>query len=284
MSVPDPARFRLAGVMGWPIAHSRSPLIHNHWLAERNLPGAYVPLAVPPEKLERALRSLHPLGFSGVNLTIPHKTAACTMVDRLDDAARAIGAVNTVVVGEDGELDGRNTDAFGFIESVRDAQPAVDFTRGAAVVIGAGGAARAIVYGLLEAGTPKVRVVNRTLARAQSLAKDFGRRVEVVAWESRADTLQNTALVVQTTALGMQGQEPLDLQLSGLPSDTLVCDIVYSPRRTRLLDEAAARGNSIVEGLGMLLHQARPAFGAWFGDTPTVRPDLQTLLDRSLPR
>ena len=270
--------------MGWPIAHSRSPLIHNHWLAERNLPGTYVPLAVPPEKLERALRSLHPLGFAGVNLTIPHKTAACTMVDRLDAAARAIGAVNTVVVGEDGELDGRNTDAFGFIESVREAHPGIDFSRGDAVVIGAGGAARAIVFGLLEAKAPKIRIVNRTLARSQSLARDFGRRVDVVPWDARAEALTGAALVVQTTALGMQGQPPLDLDLSKLPPDSIVCDIVYTPRRTKLLDDAVARKNPVVEGLGMLLHQARPAFGAWFGDMPVVGPELQAKLDQSLPR
>ncbi len=284
MSAPDPARFRLAGVMGWPIAHSRSPLIHNHWLAERNMPGAYVPLAVPPEKLERALRALHPLGFAGVNLTIPHKTAACSIVDRLDHAARAIGAVNTIVVGEDGELDGRNTDAFGFIESVREAQPNIDFSRGDAVVIGAGGAARAIVFGLLEAKVPRIRIVNRTIARSQSLARDFSRRVEVVPWTSRGDTLADASLVVQTTALGMQGQPPLDLDLSKLPHECVVCDIVYTPRRTKFIDDAAARGNPVVEGLGMLLHQARPAFGAWFGDVPKVGPDLQAKLDLSLPR
>ena len=279
----DPNRFRLAGVMGWPIGHSRSPLIHNHWLRERNLPGTYVPLAVPPEKLDRALHALHPLGFAGVNLTIPHKVAACGIVDRLDAAAGAIGAVNTIVVGQDGELEGRNTDAFGFLESVREAQPGIDFTRGPAVVIGAGGAARAIVYGLVEAGAPVVRITNRTLARAASLAEDF-RHTEAHPWEARAQILGGAALVVQTTALGMAGQPPLDLDLTDLEQGATVCDIVYTPRRTALLEAAASRGNAIVEGLGMLLHQARPAFGAWFGAIPKNSPALQTLLDQSLPR
>lgn len=280
----DPNRFRLAGVMGWPIGHSRSPLIHNHWLRERNLQGAYVPLAVPPEKLDRALHALHPLGFAGVNLTIPHKVAACGIVDRLDAAARAIGAANTIVVGADGELDGRNTDAFGFLESVREAQPGMDFRQGPAVVIGAGGAARAIVYGLLEAGAPVVRITNRTLPRAQSLAEEFGPRVEPHPWEARAALLGGAAVVVQTTALGMAGQPPLDLDLTDLGPEATVCDIVYTPRRTPLLEAAAARGNRIVEGLGMLLHQARPAFGAWFGEVPENSPALQALLDHSLPR
>ena len=284
----DPNPFRLAGVMGWPIGHSRSPLIHNHWLRERGLAGAYVPLAVPPERLERALHALPALGFAGVNLTIPHKVLAVPMVDRMDEAARAIGAVNTIVVGPDGELDGRNTDAFGFIESVREAQPGVDFTSGPAVVIGAGGAARAVVHGLLEAGVPAIRLTNRTLPRANALAQDFGRRVAAHPWERRADILGGAALVVQTTALGMSGQPPLDLPLDDLPAATTVCDIVYTPRRTALLEAAAARGNTVVEGLGMLLHQARPAFGAWFGGAshalPANSPALQALLDESLPR
>lgn len=284
----DPHRFRLAGVMGWPIGHSRSPLIHNHWLRERGLSGAYVPLAVPPETLARALHALHPLGFAGVNLTIPHKMLAVPIVDRMDEAARAIGAVNTIVVGPDGELEGRNTDAFGFIESVREAQPGVDFTKGPAVVIGAGGAARAILHGLLEAGVPAVRIANRTLLRAKSLAEDFGRRVEAHSWERRADMLAGASLVVQTTALGMSGQPPLEIDLSALPTDAIVCDIVYTPRRTALLHAAASRGNPVVEGLGMLLHQARPAFGAWFcgqaDPLPANSPALQMLLDQSLPR
>ena len=279
----DPNRFRLAGVMGWPIGHSRSPLIHNHWLRERGMAGAYVPLAVPPERLEAALHALHPLGFAGVNLTIPHKVLAVPMVDGMDAAARAIGAVNTIVVGPDGELEGRNTDAFGFIESVRQARPGFDFGQGPAVVIGAGGAARAIIYGLLDAGVPEIRVTNRTFDRARELAEAF-RATEAHPWDARGKILEGASIVVQTTALGMAGQPPLDIDLSGLPAQATVCDIVYTPRRTALLDAAAARGNPIVEGLGMLLNQARPAFGAWFGDVPSLTPALQDLLDQSLPR
>ena len=277
-------RFHLAGVIGWPIAHSRSPLIHNHWLAERGLKGAYVPLAVRPEGLERALGALHPLGFAGVNLTIPHKVMAFDMVDRRDPAASAIGAVNTIVVGENGTLEGRNTDAFGFIASVREAEPSFDFTRGPAVVIGAGGAARAILYGLREAGVPTIRLVNRTADRAAELASAFS-GVEVHNWSARADILAGAAIVVQTTSLGMGGQPPLSLDLSCLPRDAVVCDIVYTPRRTALLENAQARGNRIVEGLGMLLHQARPAFDAWFGGgLPDVGRSLRATLDASMPQ
>lgn len=277
-------KFLLAGVMGWPIAHSRSPLIHNHWLAERGLKGAYVPLAVHPANLEKALRALGPLGFAGANLTIPHKVMAFDMVDRRDGAAEAIGAVNTIVVGPDGTLEGRNTDAFGFIESVREAQPGTDFSRGPAVVIGAGGAARAIIHGLREAGVPRVHLVNRTSARAETLAGLFGTGVAVHDWNSRASILRDAALLVQTTSLGMQGQPELPLDLRKLPPEAVVCDIVYTPRRTALLEAAAARGNPVVEGLGMLLHQARPAFGAWFGGLPDVGPALRRILDASLPR
>ena len=282
MSGYDDGRFRLAGVMGWPIRHSRSPLIHNHWLGELGLAGTYVPLAVSPETLERALRALHPLGFAGVNLTIPLKTAASGLVDRLDAAAQAIGAVNTVVVGADGQLEGRNTDAFGFVASVREILPAYDFASGPAVIIGAGGAARAIVHGLREAGVPRIRLINRTKARANMLAQESGGAIDVVDWCDRADSLAEAALVVQTTSLGMTGQAALDLGLAALPADAVVCDIVYAPKRTKLLADAAAQGNPIIEGLGMLLHQARPAFEAWFGVLPEVSGSLRAKLETSL--
>lgn len=285
MSAPaGPDRFHLAGVMGFPIAHSRSPLIHNHWMEEYGLKGAYVPVAVPPENLERALRALHPLGFAGVNLTVPLKTAAMRIVDRLDPAALGIGAANTIVVDQDGTLEGRNTDAFGFVASLREAQPELDLSRGPAVVLGAGGAARAVIYGLKEAGVPEIRVTNRTVPRAQELASEFGPGVVAHSWEEREESLRGAALLVQTTSLGMQGHAPLDLRLDALPADAIVCDIVYAPRRTPLLHAAAARGNRVVEGLGMLLHQARPAFAAWFGVMPDVTLGLRTRLDESLPR
>ena len=279
---PNVGQYRLAGVMGWPIVHSRSPLIHNHWFGELGLAGSYVPLAVPPEKLERALRALPVLGFAGVNVTIPLKTAAYGIVDRLDSAAQAIGAVNTVAVGAGGQLDGRNTDAFGFLASIEEVCPGFDFARGPAVVIGAGGAARAIVHGLREAGTPRVRVVNRTQARSAVLGQDFGSDIDVFHWQERADILDGAALVVQTTSLGMEGQAPLDLSLDALPRDALVCDIVYTPKRTALLTAAAARGNPVVEGLGMLLHQARLAFQVWFGVLPDVTPALREKLAASV--
>jgi shikimate dehydrogenase len=275
------APYRLTGVMGWPIAHSRSPLIHNHWLATHGLPGAYMPFAIRPEGLEQALRALAPLGLAGVNLTIPHKVLATGLVDRLDAPARAIGAANLIVVAADGSLEGRNTDAFGFLESLREGAPDFDIARGPAVVLGAGGAARAIVYALATSGVRDIRILNRTRDRTDALAADF-KNASAHDWAGRAAALEGASLVVQTTSLGMQGEPDLDLSLDALPADAAVTDIVYTPRRTTLLRNASARGNTIVEGLGMLLHQARPSFAAWYGIMPNVTPALRALVETSV--
>lgn len=266
---------RLAGVMGWPVGHSRSPRLHGHWLAQHGIDGAYVPLAVPPDRVEQALRALPALGFWGCNVTVPHKEAAFRTVDRLDEAARRIGAVNTVVVHPDGSLEGRNTDGFGFAENLREGAPGWQPTAAPALVLGAGGAARAVVVALLDLGVPDVRVANRTQAKAEELAADLGVGVSVVPWEERADALADTGLLVNTTTQGMQGQPPLDLDLAALPPAAVVTDIVYTPLLTPLLRDAQARGNVIVDGLGMLLHQARPGFQAWFGLLPDVTPALR---------
>ncbi|HYA79348.1 MAG TPA: shikimate dehydrogenase [Methylocystis sp.] len=270
--------FRLAGVMGWPIAHSRSPKIHNHWLAQHGLEGCYVPLAVAPDKLGAALRALVPLGFAGCNLTIPHKEKALALVDRVEPFAQRIGAINCVVVEADGSLTGKNYDAFGFISSLKASAPRWRAEDAPAAVIGAGGGARAVVAGLVDAGVPEVRVFNRTLARAQALAQDLGPPVKACPWEERHAGLQGAGLVVNTTSLGMIGQLPLDLDLSSLPSGAIVADIVYAPLETPMLAAARRVGLVTVDGLGMLLHQARPAFRDWFGVMPEATPALRNLI------
>ena len=278
--------FVLAGVMGWPVAHSRSPLIHSHWIAQYDLHGAYVPLPVQPDTLEAALRALPVLGFAGCNLTIPHKIAAVDIVDELEPLAQRIGAANTIVVRADGSLLGRNTDAFGFIANLREAQPQWRADAGPAVMLGAGGAARAVLAGLLEAGATEIRICNRTLETAQQLAHDFGAwgtaRLQAVPWQERHSALAGAALLVNTTSQGMQGQAPLDIRLDALPKTALVTDIVYTPLQTPLLQAAAARGNPTAQGLGMLIHQARRAFEAWFGVLPQTTPALWAAVTATL--
>src|SRR5262245_36583160 len=277
MSHPD--RFLMAGIMGWPVMHSRSPKIHNYWLSKHGLAGAYVPLAIRAEGLRAALRALPALGFAGCNLTIPHKEAALDVVDRVDPLARRIGAINTVIVGPDATLEGRNTDAFGFVESVREERPAWRADAGPIVVIGAGGGARAVLASLVEAGAREIRLINRTPARAQGLARDLGGPLRALAWSERAAALAGAAVLVNTTSQGMVGEPALDLSLDKLPRDALVADIVYIPRETPLLAAARARGNPTVNGTGMLIHQARAAFHAWFGIMPAVTPELRAMVE-----
>jgi shikimate dehydrogenase len=276
-------RTRLAGIMGWPVAHSLSPRLHGHWLQRYGIDGAYVPLPVLPERLDQALGALPALGFAGINLTIPHKEAAVALVDRLSPAAARIGAVNTVVVEPDGTLTGDNTDGFGFIASL--SASAVDWqaAAGPAVVLGAGGAARAVAAALIDAGAPEVRLLNRTPDRAHGLAAELGGPIRAVAWAGRSAALADAALLVNTTSLGMHGQPPLVLDHDALPRTALVTDVVYTPLITALLAVARARGNPVVDGLGMLLHQARPGFRAWFGVDPVVDDDLRAAVLAGLP-
>jgi shikimate dehydrogenase len=280
MSTSD--RFLLAGVMGWPVMHSRSPMIHNYLLSKHGLTGAYVPLAITPEQLPGALRGLAPLGFAGCNITIPHKQQAMTIVDQVDEVAGRIGAISCVVVWPDGSLAGTNNDCFGFIENLVQQQPAWRADAGPAVVIGAGGGARAIVYALAQRGAPEVRVVNRTLTRAEALQREFGPPVMAFAWEERHLALEGAAMLVNTTSQGMVGQPALELSLDTLPRSALVTDIVYVPVETPLLAAARARGHRTVDGLGMLLHQVRPAWKAWFGIDPEITADLRAKVEATL--
>lgn len=268
-------KFVLAGVMGWPVAHTRSPAIHNHWIAQHGLLGAYVQLPVKPESLEAAIRGLPALGFAGCNVTVPHKVNAIAYMDELHPSAKRIAALNTIVVRPDGSLLGMNNDGVGYIQSLRDADPTWRGDAGPALVLGAGGAARAIVVGLLDEGVPEVRITNRTLERAQALAADFGERVKVIPWDARNEAMQGVALLVNTTTQGMYGQPPLDVVLDHLPQGAMVSDAIYIPLETPLLEQARLRGHRTVNGLGMLLNQARPAFHAWFGVLPEVTPALR---------
>ena len=270
----DPETLR-AGVMGWPVGHSLSPRLHGYWLGELGIDGTYEALPVDSENFPRQLKSLAKKGFRGVNVTVPHKEAALAGVDRVDNQARRIGAVNTIVVQDDGTLSGSNTDGFGFTENLRSGGDGWSAAAGPAVMIGAGGAARAIAAALVDGGAPELRLVNRTLSKAHAIARDIGGPIEVFPWRERDRVLEGASLLVNATTLGMAGGQPLALELTALPGAALVTDIVYTPLATPLLGQAAARGNPTRDGLGMLLHQARPGFAAWFGVEPRVTAALR---------
>lgn len=265
----------LAAVIGHPIAHSRSPRLHGYWLGEYGINGQYVPMDVAPEDLEAVIKVMPKMGYVGANVTIPHKEAVMGFVDHLTDSAKAIGAVNTLVFQDDGTVLGDNTDGYGFIENLKQGAPEWKANSGAAMVLGAGGAARAIVFSLLQAGVPKVLISNRTKSRAETLRSDFGERVEVVDWENAAASLVDVVTLVNTTSLGMVGKAPLELSLDALSDQATVTDIVYNPLETDLLVRAREKGCSTVDGLGMLLHQAVPGFEAWFGRRPEVDAGLR---------
>ncbi|HTI42132.1 MAG TPA: shikimate dehydrogenase [Vicinamibacterales bacterium] len=276
-------KFLLAGVMGWPVMHSRSPALHNYFFKQYALAGTYVPLAIKPDALEPALRALAPLGFAGCNLTIPHKERALAIVDDVDALAHRIGAISCVVVRPDASLWGTNNDVHGFARNILQQRPEWRADAGPAVVIGAGGGARAVVYSLADRGAREIRLTNRTRERAETLAREFGSAVRAVDWDERHHALEGAALLVNTTSQGMMGQPPLDLQLGRLPKNALVNDIVYIPLETPLLAAARRRGNPTVDGLGMLLHQACIAWHLWFGIDPEVTADLRATIEATLP-
>ncbi len=265
---------KLAGIVGWPVSHSRSPRVHGYWLRQHRIDGAYVPLPVRPESFEQGLRMLAAFGFRGANVTLPHKEAAFAACDEIDDQARRLGAINTIIM-RDGHLEGSNTDVFGFLENLVQGAPDWQAREAPAVVIGAGGAARAVVAALLDAQAPEIRLVNRTRSRAEMLAKELGGPLQVFDWADCAQALSQAGLLVNASSLGMVGQPPLDVDLSELPPEAVVNDIVYVPLETPLLARATRRGHRVVDGLGMLLHQARPGFEAWYGVKPEVTEELR---------
>ena len=274
---------RVAGVVGWPIAHSRSPAIHNYWLRKYGIDGVYIPLSVPPDRIHEVLRMLPALGLRGVNVTVPHKEAAFLAMDATGEQARLMRAVNTVIVREDGSLYGENTDAAGFLESLKEQCPGWNPAHESVAILGAGGASRAIVSGLDTAGVRDIRIVNRTRERAETLREELAPLAQVCSWEDRTDALGGATLVVNATTQGMAGKDALALDVSNLPRKAVVCDIVYVPLETPLLKEARMRGNPVVDGLGMLLHQARPGFDAWFEVDPVVDQELRMHVLSGLP-
>ncbi len=265
----------LAGVMGWPIAHSRSPRLHGHWLRRYGVDGHYVPLGVRPEDFAAALAALPRLGFRGVNVTIPHKERALALAGSVSERAALIGAANTLTFGEGGAVHADNTDGYGFLANLRQGAPGWTAAAGPALVLGAGGAARGVVAALLSDGAPEIRIANRTRDRAVALRDHFGERVAVVDWAGAEEAVAGAATIVNTTSLGMHGGTASPLRLDAALDTALVTDIVYTPLVTPLLARAAARGLATVDGLGMLLHQAAPGFEAWFGVRPEVDADLR---------
>jgi shikimate dehydrogenase len=268
-----PDKPRRAAVIGWPATHSLSPRLHEFWLEKYGITGSYETLAIAPEHLQKTLKSLAAQGFCGVSVTLPHKEAALGIVDHADPRARKIGAVNTVIARGDGTLDGFNTDAFGFTENLLSIR--FEPNDRPVVIFGAGGAARAAIVALQDMGAGEIRLVNRTQKRAEALAKEFGRGIRVLAWSDYRNALEGAALLVNTTSLGMEGQPPLEIALDALPHEAVVNDLVYVPLMTGLLEKARQRGNRVLDGLGMLLHQARPQFAAFFGREPEVNEELR---------
>lgn len=265
----------LAGVIGSPIAHSKSPRLHGYWLRAMGLPGHYIPMEVPSDKLQETLRLLPRLGFVGLNVTIPYKERVMEIADLITDRATIIGAANTLIFRRDGQIHADNTDGYGFMENIRQNVPDWDAKAGPAVVLGAGGASRAIVATLLDSGAPKVVLTNRTRARAERVREDLGRRIEVVDWLQAGNALEDAAIVVNTTSLGMVGKPELRVPLDGLRPGTVVNDLVYAPLETHVLRTGKEKGCRTADGLGMLLHQAVPGFERWFGKRPIVNDALR---------
>jgi shikimate dehydrogenase len=272
MSTPND--FALAGLIGMPVAHSRSPIIHNFWLTAHGIRGTYVPLAVRPERLKDALSGLAALGFRGCNVTMPHKQTAMPLLHRVNETARRIGAVNTIVVEEDGTLSGFNNDGNGFVQSLRDASPGWRADAGPILLLGAGGSSRAVVVALLENGAREIRIANRSAEKAEAIAVEFGPNVKAIDWTARGAALADVALLINCTDQGMIGKPALGIDLARLSPTTLVADLIYTPLETPFLADARLRGCVTVNGLGTLLNQARLAFKAWFGVMPEVTPEL----------
>ncbi|MEO9683404.1 MAG: shikimate dehydrogenase [Tateyamaria sp.] len=266
----------LAGVIGSPISHSKSPQIHQHWLKTYGLPGHYIPMDVAPQNLKAVLKTLPQAGFVGANITLPHKEAVLELADLVTDRATLIGAANTLIFRKDGKIHADNTDGYGFLENLKAGAPNWRPEAGPATVLGAGGSARAVITSLLDAGVPEILLSNRTRVRAEKLADDFGQRITVIDWVQAGNILEESALVVNTTSLGMIGKSAMRIPLDGLRAGTVVTDLVYAPLKTDLLAAADAAGCLTVDGLGMLLHQAVPGFERWFGKRPTVDSATRT--------
>ena len=272
------SKIPLAGVIGAPIAHSKSPKLHAHWLYKTDLPGYYVPLHIEPNDLEQTLKTLPKLGFVGLNVTVPHKEEVMRYVDVVTDRATLIVAANTLIFRPNGKIKADNTDGFGFIRNLTTGAPDWNPDAGPALVLGSGGAARAVIAALLEAGVREILLTNRTRARAENLKDIFGPKVKIIDWIDAGNAIDDAALLVNTTSLGMQGKPELRVPLDGLKRDTVVTDLVYAPLKTGLLSVAEEMGCLTVDGLGMLIHQAAPGFQHWFGAYPPIDDATRAVL------
>jgi shikimate dehydrogenase len=269
------AKIPLAGVIGCPVAHSRSPQIQNHWLRTYGIDGYYMPMHVEPQDLETVIRSLPKAGFVGANITLPHKEAVMQIADKVTDRATLMGAANTLIFRQDGSILADNTDGYGFITNLHQGAPDWKPNAGPALVLGAGGACRAVIASLVEAGVPEIMLSNRTRERADQLRSEFGKRIRVVDWIQAGNAVEEASLVVNATSLGMEGKRPLRVPMDGLQSSCVVTDLVYTPRETDLIKAGKEAGCTVVDGLGMLLHQAVPGFERWFGQRPKVDEDTR---------
>ncbi len=274
------SKIPLAAVIGHPVAHSKSPNVHGYWLRKYGLKGHYIPMDIEPDKLADLLPRLADLGFVGANVTIPHKERVMEIADLITDRATLIGAANTLIFRKDGRIHADNTDGYGFIENIRQAIPDWNPKSGPAVVFGAGGACRAVLASLIDVGVPRIILTNRTRIRAEKLREDFGNRVQVVEWVQAGNVLEEADLVVNTTSLGMTGKPEMRVPLDGLRPGAIVNDLVYTPLQTRLLATAEDRGCRVVDGLGMLLHQAVPGFERWFGKRPVIDENVRAAVLR----
>lgn len=267
-----------AGVIGFPVHHSKSPVIHNYWLKKYGVQAQYDAFEVKPEELEKFILSLKEKGFAGINVTVPHKVAVMKLMDELSDAAKKAGAVNTVIVGKDGTLFGHNTDGLGFLANIQEKKKDFDIKQKPVVILGTGGAARGVCAALVLAGVPEIRLVYRTREKAEKLAASVGGNFRLIEWSKKETVLNDAGLLANATTLGMNGFDPLEIDLSGLDASAIVADLVYSPLKTALLKQAEEKGYITADGLGMLLHQACPAFQAWFGVMPEITPELRDLV------
>ncbi|MEC9077655.1 MAG: shikimate dehydrogenase [Pseudomonadota bacterium] len=279
----DKNDYKITGILGWPVSHSLSPLIHNFWIKQYNRRGAYIPLEISPNDLKSAIDACYSLGMAGLNLTLPHKESCLSVLDKIDETALEIGAVNTIVFQTNGKTFGYNTDSFGFRAAIESKTPnGWNLSGKNVVVIGSGGASKAVLHAIRNWGAGEIRITNRTDSRAENLAIQLGSSCKFWPWNDRNKALADVSLLVNTTSCGMQGQPPLDLDLDRLPKSAVVNDIVYTPLMTTLLKRAKARGNPIISGLEMLFHQARPGFKMWFNIEPQITNDLRKIINAAL--
>ena len=274
----DEARPRLAAVLGNPISHSKSPRMHNYWLKQNKLNGYYVPIKVELENFEETIWTLVSMGFSGVNVTIPHKLSALKIADESSSTAQYIGAANTLTFTKENKIYADNTDAYGFINNIKCKYPDWDPKKGMSVVLGAGGASRAVIAALLSEGSKEIIVLNRTIEKAEALKEDYDNKITVESWKNINEVVASCSNIINTTSLGMNNESLIAIQPNAIPETALVSDLVYTPLETNFLKIAKNRGSRTVDGLGMLIHQGVPGFEAWFGQKPLVTEELRKIL------